>query len=179
MTFNASGLTFKCFDTITSHDFCDDTDWPIDENENKTSIWKVQPYSGELFEIIDVRVFMSSDVVMNTNLIIELWSDLDSEDPLRVITYNGRRSFICRADRIEKVDHSCAVGNNVTHDVHIYIINFAQKVVLWSSTGTYQGDTKANYMTIRLESNSPLKNENNSPGQLARCRYYLSRYLEG
>jgi hypothetical protein len=86
-----------------------------------------------------------------------------------------------RAETVELVHHSCAEGNDLTEDYHVYSLQFAEEALLWSSAGVKSDGTpktygdnkpKVGYMTMRIGENTPLQ------GQMAKCRYHVCRYVD-
>lgn len=175
-------LEFIDADDISTWDFTKKNEWNI-QNGNLKSDWVLTPPDGEVWLYSEVKILLSSSTIIDKSIFIEFRIPGISS-PVKTVIYRGRADLAIRSETITMVPHNCKIGNDLSEDFHVYSLQFAEDVLLWSSAGLANDGTPKTYgsarnskpkigsMVMRIEGDQPLQ------GQMAKCRYHVCRYVD-
>ena len=169
-----SVMDFLGPDTISSHNWCKNGEWPSVDD----STWTLAPPAGVVYKLESVDAIFSEDLVMSPEqeMYIQFWL---TGYPLPVVTYIYKNmiDWINRAQRTERIEYQGPAGTELTGNVVKLHMPFAFKVLLWSSVDLVT--PKLNYMTIKIGNNEPYKKVDGvTDAEVAKARYFVERYTD-
>jgi hypothetical protein len=173
------------FDTITSHDWSDNSQWVVSVDD---STWTLQPDAGQAIKVTGVLIKFSEDMVVHANggMLIQVAIDGWAPSPLTLVSYSSIADFFARADEWGKLDYNGPANGSVNKPIISLKFDFSRPVVLWSSGGTIegvpkvdaQGSPKFQKMMIKIADDMPYKDNDGGVVQVARSRYFIECYAD-
>ena len=122
MKFSTGELELINFDSISTWNFANSDEWFTTGGE-ANSLWKLEPPCGEVYLYTETKVILGVSSIISSPIIIEFWIP-GVAIPVRTVKYSGRSDLAIRSERVERIDHTCKEGNDLTEDYHIYSIQY-------------------------------------------------------
>jgi len=170
---NGLPVQVKKHDTITSHDWTDNTSWP----ETNDSGWVLEPDADEVLVLTEVHAYFSENLVVHEGgqLLVQFYMNGNSE-PVLTRTYNNMKDWVSRALEHYHIEFDEAGTELTSHILH-FVITFAQKPILWSSVGVDAlGNPKFNKMVIKINNDTAYQKVGGGAAEIARARYLADVY---
>ena len=172
------------FDTISSHDWHDSSQWPsVDDSR-----WTLTPDDGFAYVVNGVLIKFTHGMTLPESSALIIEGQIVPGLEVELARYSNMRQFLTRADQMNFVNVTDPGGGPITKPFMVFEFNFSKHVFLWSSAGM-EGDPPApkvdklgipkfKSMVVRIADNVPFKYHDGTELEIACSRYMVQEYQD-